>query len=431
MNLRGCAVQILSRVISDGQSLTTALDSQLPKLKDHQDRAFVQAICYGVIRHYFALDCLLGQLLEKPLKAKDSDIKALLLVGLYQLQHMRVKPHAAVSETVAATKHKPWSKGLVNAVLRRYLRDAETLGGQCASDRQAELNHPYWLIEQLQANWPEQYRQILNANDQPPPMALRVNLRQNSRDDYLRQLNLQGISAQPAPHCPTALLLDEPLNVEQLPGFSEGRVSVQDVAAQLAAGLLDAQPGERILDICAAPGGKTAAILERQPALQSLLAIDIDDNRLQRVTDNLQRLQLRAEVLAADAAKPQDWADGRQFERILLDAPCSGFGVIRRHPDIKLLRRASDIAALRELQASILDAAWDLLVPGGTLLYATCSVLKQENELQIGDFLSRHPDAAELAIEADWGMPRPYGRQILTGDCQMDGFYYAKLGKAV
>ena len=431
MNLRGCAAHILSRVISDGYSLTAALDSQLPKLKDHQDRAFVQAICYGVIRHYFALDCLLGQLMEKSLKAKDGDIKALLLVGLYQLQHMRVKPHAAVSETVAATKHKPWSKGLVNAVLRRYLRDAETLGAKCASDRQAELNHPHWLIKQLQTNWPDHYRHILTANDLPPPMALRVNVRQNSREDYLQMLNLQGISAQPVAQCPTALILDEALNVDQLPGFSEGRVSVQDVAAQLAAGLLDAQPGDRVLDICAAPGGKTAAILERQPGLQSLLALDIDANRLQRVSDNLQRLHLRAETLAADAADPQSWAAGRQFERILLDAPCSGFGVIRRHPDIKLLRRESDIAALRDLQAKILAASWDLLVPGGTLLYATCSVLKQENEQQIGDFLNRHPDATELTIEAAWGMTRPHGRQILTGDLQLDGFYNAKLGKAV
>lgn len=431
MNLRGCAAQILARVISDGYSLTAALDSQLPKLKDHQDRAFVQAICYGVIRHYFALDCLLGQLLEKSLKAKDGDIKALLLVGLYQLQYMRVKPHAAVSETVAATKHKPWSKGLVNAVLRRYLRDAETLIAQCAADQQAELNHPHWLIQQLETSWPEQYRQILAANDLPPPMALRVNLRQNSREDYLRLLNPQGISAQPVPHCPTALILDEALNVDQLPGFGEGRVSVQDVAAQLAAGLLDTQPGDRVLDMCAAPGGKTAAILERQPGLQSLLALDIDANRLQRISDNLQRLQLRAETLAADAADPQRWAAGRLFDRILLDAPCSGFGVIRRHPDIKLLRREADIAALQALQAKILEASWELLAPGGILLYATCSVLKQENELQIAGFLSRHPDATELVIDADWGMPRPHGRQILTGDAQMDGFYYAKLGKTV
>ncbi|MCQ8105877.1 16S rRNA (cytosine(967)-C(5))-methyltransferase RsmB [Methylomonas sp. SURF-2] len=431
MNLRGCAAQILSRVIGDGQSLTAALDSQLPKLKDHQDRAFAQAICYGVIRHYFALDCLLGHLLDKALKAKDGDIKALLLVGLYQLQYMRVKPHAAVSETVAATKHKPWSKGLVNAVLRRYLRDSETLAAQCATDRQAELNHPRWLIEQIETNWPEQYRHILAANDLPPPMALRVNLRQNSREDYLRMLNQQGMAAQVVAHCPTALILDEAMNVDQLPGFAEGRVSVQDVAAQLAAGLLDAQAGDRVLDICAAPGGKTAAILERQPGLQSLLAVDIDAGRLQRVTDNLHRLQLHAETLAADAANPQDWAAGQLFDRILLDAPCSGFGVIRRHPDIKLLRRESDIAALRALQAQILGACWDLLAPGGTLLYATCSILKQENEQQIAAFLNRHADARELVISADWGQPRPHGRQILTGDRRMDGFYYAKLGKAV
>ncbi|QPK61966.1 16S rRNA (cytosine(967)-C(5))-methyltransferase RsmB [Methylomonas sp. LL1] len=431
MNLRGCAAQILSHVLSDGQSLTAALDSHLPKIHNPQDRAFVQAVCYGVIRHYYALEFVLRQLLGKPLKQKDGDIKALLLVGLYQLQYMRVKPHAAVSETVAATKHKPWSKSLVNAILRNYLRDAEILQSACGTDRQAAANHPLWIIEQIEQCWPELAEQILAANDQAPPMALRVNLSQGTRDDYLDLLTQQGIAAQAIEYCPSALVLDQPLNVEQLPGFSEGRVSVQDVAAQLAAGLLNVQPGHRVLDLCAAPGGKTAAILEQQPQLQSLLAIDVDDKRLQRVTDNLKRLNLYAETLAADACAPETWAAGRVFDRILLDAPCSGFGVIRRHPDIKLLRRESDIAALRDLQAKILDAAWSLLAPGGILLYATCSVLKQENEAQIGAFLNRHADAEELPIEADWGLAASHGRQIPTGNCQMDGFYYAKLGKSV
>lgn len=431
MNLRGCAAQILSHVITDGQSLTAALDSVLPKLKENQDKAFVQAICYGVIRHYFALDFILGRLLSKPLKQKDGDIKALLLVGLYQLQYMRVKSHAAVSETVAATKHKPWAKSLVNAVLRQYLRDAEALQQACSVDKQARLNHPDWIIRQLEQCWPEQAEQILAANDQAPPMALRVNLLQGSRGEYLDLLTEQGIAAHTVACCDSALLLDQPLAVESLPGFGEGRVSVQDIAAQLAAKLLDTQPGQRVLDLCAAPGGKTAAILERQPALQSLLAIDVDEQRLRRVTDNLRRLNLPANTLAADASQPDTWAEGRQFDRILLDAPCSGFGVIRRHPDIKLLRRESDIATLQTLQSRILDAAWQLLAPGGVLLYATCSVLKQENELQIESFLNCHADAEEISIHSAWGMARPHGRQILTGNLHMDGFYYAKLSKPV
>ena len=428
MNIRGCAANILSRVISDGQSLTAALDSQLPKIHDHQDKAFVQALCYGVIRHYFALDCLLAKLLSKPLKQKDGDIKALLLMGLYQLQHMRVKQHAAVSETVAATKHKPWSKSLVNAVLRNYLRDAESLTSACSSDNQANLNHPDWIIRQIQQCWPEHAEQILTANDQNPPMALRVNVLQGSRDAYLGLLTQQGIAAQAVDFCASAIILDQPLNVEQLPDFSEGRVSVQDVAAQLAASLLDVQPGQRALDLCAAPGGKTAAILELQPQLSSLLAVDIDAKRLQRVTDNLQRLQLKADTLVADASQVSNFTD-QPFDRILLDAPCSGLGVIRRHPDIKLLRRETDIAALQSLQAQILDTAWQLLAPGGVLLYATCSILKLENEYQIADFLKRHSDAIEHPIEAAWGEARSHGRQIITGSLQMDGFYYAKLGK--
>ena len=429
MNLRGCAAHILSQVITEGQSLTAALASGLPKVKESKDRAFVQALCYGVIRHYYELDFILGRLLSKPLKQKDGDIKALLLLGIYQLQHMRVKSHAAVSETVAATKHKPWAKSLVNAVLRQYLRDAEVLHLSCSQDKAASSNHPNWIISQLEQNWPQQAVQILTANDQAPPMALRVNLLQGSRGEYLDLLTEQGIAAQIVDDCDTALLLDQPLTVEQLPGFELGRVSVQDIAAQLAAALLDAQAGQRVLDLCAAPGGKTAAILERQPLLKSLLAVDVDGLRLQRVSENLQRLRLNANLLAADASSTETWAVGLEFERILLDAPCSGFGVIRRHPDIKLLRRETDIEALQALQGSILDAAWPLLVPGGILLYATCSVLKQENELQIAKFLERHDDALEITINASWGEARPYGRQILSGDKHMDGFYYAKIGK--
>lgn len=430
MNARGQAAKILARVLGEGHSLTAALDESLHKLQQPQDRAFVQALCYGVIRQYFRLDATLSQLLDKPLKPKDSDIKALLLIGLYQLQHMRVKAHAAVSETVAAGKHKPWSKGLINGVLRQYQRDSERLQPAIEQTAQAHLNHPEWLIAALQQAWPDEYISLLSANDEPAPMALRVNLGQNSRAAYLEELSANGISAFASPVCDSAVLLEQAIGVEHLPGFAEGRVSVQDVAAQLAAPLLDVQPKQRVLDLCAAPGGKTAAILERQRDIE-MLAIDVDAQRLDRVRDNLLRLKLSAATQAADASLAHEWAAGQRFERILIDAPCSGLGVIRRHPDIKLLRRASDIATLQALQARILDAAWTLLAPNGVLLYATCSVLKVENEQQIAGFLKRHTDATELPLAIDFGQTRPHGRQILTGEHNMDGFYYAKLCKTL
>jgi 16S rRNA (cytosine967-C5)-methyltransferase len=330
---------------------------------------------------------------------------------------------------VAAAKHKVWAKSLVNGILRQYLRDAETLEATCAAYHQTHHNHPEWMMKLIQQAWPEQAEAIFSANDQAPPMSLRVNLHRTSRSDYMASLQAEGIDAERFDACDSAITLPQAVSVESLPDFHDGLVSVQDLAAQLAAQLLDAQANQSVLDMCAAPGGKTAAILERQPDLKSLLAIDVDSHRLERVTQNLQRLQLSAETLAADASQPQNWAKGRQFERILLDAPCSGLGVIRRHPDIKLLRRESDIAALQSLQAQILEAAWSLLTVDGILLYATCSILKQENEQQIEAFLARHANAVEIKIEADWGIARPHGRQIITGQQQMDGFYYAKLHK--
>ena len=261
-------------------------------------------------------------------------------------------------------------------------------------------------------------------------MALRVNLARISPDQYLQQLSEQGIEAVAVSFCPSAIILDKPVAVDLLPGFAEGLVSVQDTAAQLAAGLLDVQAGHRVLDVCAAPGGKTAHILEHQPQLKELVAVDIDASRLQRVNDTLQRLKLPAKLVVGDAANPQDWWDGQLFDRILLDAPCSALGVIRRHPDIKLLRRAEDIKPLQALQHNILHAVWPLLAPGGIMLYATCSILKQENEQQIDAFLAEHPDAVELPIDAAWGFAGSHGRQIMTGESAMDGFYYARLGKS-
>mgnify|MGYP001810242326 CR=1 FL=1 len=427
MNTRLVAARVLSRVLQDGQSLTAALDNAFSAIESGKDRAFIQALCYGVCRQFHRLDFILSQLLDKPLK--DADVKALALVGLYQLKFMRVKPHAAVSETVLAARKKPWAKSLINAVLRTYLREQEELEHKADKFQVAALSHPDWLIKQIERDWPEQALNIFLENNRQPPMVLRVNLAKTSRESYLQRLTGQDIAAQAVSFCPSAIRLDKPAPVELLPGFADGLVSVQDAAAQLAAGLLDVRPGQRVLDVCAAPGGKAAHILETQLQLKELVAVDIDGARMQRVSENLQRLNLQAKLVVGDAAKPEEWWDGQLFDRILLDAPCSALGVIRRHPDIKLLRRAEDIGQLQVLQKSILQAVWPLLAPGGLLLYATCSILKQENEQQVQAFLAGRNDAVESPIEADWGSAGACGRQIFTGESAMDGFYYARIGK--
>lgn len=430
MNLRRTAAQVLCRVVKQGQSLNAALDEAVLDLTVGADRAFVQALCYGTVRYYQRLDFLLQQLLRKPLKDKDLEIKALLLLGLYQLAYMRVKTHAAVSETVAALSGKyRYAKPLVNAVLRNYLRDRAALEAAADQDVCASVAHPAWLIEQIHACWPGQGEHLLQENNRQAPMALRVNQQRCSRENYAALLAEREIATQLPDFCPSAVVLQQAVPVEKLPGFADGWVSVQDTAAQLAAGLLDVQPGDRVLDVCAAPGGKAMHILEWQPQLAGLVAVDIDAGRLQRIRQNLVRLNLHAELLTGDALHPSDWWDGKPFQRILLDAPCSATGVIRRHPDIKLLRRAEDIDALQDIQQRMLRSVWQLLAPRGILLYATCSVLKRENEDQVRAFLADCEDAQEVVIDRPWGLQRPYGRQILPGDAGMDGFYYAKIRK--
>jgi len=421
------AAKVLTSVIRDGQSLTAALNNTLGVVESDKDRAFIQALCYGVCRNFHRLDYILSQMLDKPLK--DLDVKALALIGLYQLKFMRVKSHAAVSETVLAARKKPWAKALINALLRSYLRGQEGFEQKADNVKSALVSHPDWLIQQIEQDWPIQAQQIFQQNNEQPPMALRVNLANISQDQYLQKLRDQGIEAEAVSFCRSAILLNKPAVVDILPGFNEGWVSVQDTAAQLAAELLDVQIGHRVLDVCAAPGGKAAHILEHQPKVRELVAVDIDKLRLQRVNDNFQRLKLSAKLIVGDASKPEDWWDGQLFDRILLDVPCSALGVIRRHPDIKLLRRAEDINTLHVLQQRIMTAVWPLLAPGGIMLYATCSILKQENEQQIEAFLATNANAIEVPINADWGLVRRYGRQILTGESAMDGFYYALIRK--
>ncbi|MDQ7015011.1 MAG: 16S rRNA (cytosine(967)-C(5))-methyltransferase RsmB [Gammaproteobacteria bacterium] len=427
--VRLAATKVVNRVLRHGESLGTLLPEFSERVAE-KDRALLQALCFGVMRYLPKLQWLLAKLLQKPLRNKDQDVQALLLLALFQLLYMRVPEYAAVNDSVAVSKKlgKGWAKALVNGVLRNFIRRKEELLTALESDLEAHYSHPAWIIERLQHDWPEQWQSLLIAANEPPPMTLRVNVRQQSRTDYLQQLQQQGIEAEEHPHAAAALILAKPQSVSVLPRFEQGSCSVQDAAAQLAAQLLDVQPGQRILDACAAPGGKTGHILEQADDLE-LWALDSDQKRLDRVTENLQRLQRSAKQVCADAAETNLWWDGKPFERILLDAPCSATGVIRRHPDIKVLRRAEDIEALAAQQRRLLQALWPLLAPGGLLLYATCSLFKAENSQQIGHFLCEQSDAIELPLQADWGIADLYGRQVFTAQEGMDGFYYARLEK--
>jgi 16S rRNA (cytosine967-C5)-methyltransferase len=432
LNARSRAARILAQVIYDGRSLSNVLPAVLKIEADPRERALVQELAYGTLRWYYRLQAVLDHLLKRPLRQRDGDLYCLLLSGLYQLSHMRVPSHVAVNETVQATRElkKEWASGLVNAVLRGYQRDTARLEAVTGQSFEARHAHPGWFIDVLQTDWPTDWQDILDAGNQRPPLSLRVNQRQIGRDDYLALLLQEGIRARAMRHAAHGIIVESPVPVEALPGFAGGRVSVQDGAAQLATGLLDLAAGQRVLDACAAPGGKTAHILESEPVLESLTAVEINPARVRRIEENLSRLGLAARVIEGDAAKPESWWDGRCFDRILLDAPCTASGVIRRHPDIKLLRRPQDIDALSSRQSHLLQAMWPLVSDGGMLLYTTCSVLVDENDRQIGHFLSAHPNAVATAIDAVWGRCCAHGRQVLPGEEELDGFYFACIRKA-
>lgn len=430
-NARAEAAAIIHQVLDRGSSLSSLRTRIHGADRPDSSDALVQELCYGTLRWYPRLQYFAARLLERPFKKRDGDLYALILVGLYQLLYLDKPAHAVVNETVSATDvlGKSWARGVVNAVLRNCQRRGATLAAEIDIKPEARWAHPDWLLQAFMRDWPAQWQAIAQENNRRPPMALRINRQRLSREAYLEQLRAAGIPAVPVAQSDTALILEQPIGVERLPGFSEGLVSVQDVAAQMAAGLLDPLPGQRVLDACAAPGGKTCHLLESQSQIAELVALDHEPARLRQVEENLNRLGLRATLKPVDAAATDLWWDGRMFDRILLDAPCSATGVIRRHPDIKILRRPADIDTLVVQQAHLLHSLWPLLAPGGMLLYATCSVLARENHEQIVDFLRSRPDAREMALPVRWGLACPAGRQILPGESSMDGFYYALLKK--
>ncbi|AYF46044.1 16S rRNA (cytosine(967)-C(5))-methyltransferase RsmB [Pseudomonas sp. 13B_2.1_Bac1] len=430
MNPRLAAAKALAAVLNGKASLNSSLPTQLDKVDD-RDRGFTQDLAFGTARWQPRLSALAAKLLQKPFKAADADVEALLLVGLYQLLYTRVPAHAAIGETVGCADKlkKPWAKALLNAVLRRAQRESEALLAELEHDPVVRTAHPRWLQKSLKAFWPEQWEAICAANNAHPPMILRVNRRHHHRDSYLQLLADAGIGATACVYSIDGIVLDAATDVRSLPGFAEGWISVQDEAAQLAADLLDLAPGQRVLDACCAPGGKTCHILEVEKDLAGVVAVDLEAKRLVRVRENLARLGLSAELIAADGRDTATWWDGKPFQRILLDAPCSATGVIRRHPDIKLTRQPDDIAALAVLQGELLDALWPTLEVGGILLYATCSTLPTENTEVIQAFLARTSGARELDLATAAGIKQPHGRQLLAQEGGHDGFYYAKLIK--
>ncbi|GAB5341460.1 16S rRNA (cytosine(967)-C(5))-methyltransferase RsmB [Pseudomonas fluorescens] len=430
MNPRLAAAKALAAVLNGKASLNSSLPTQMDKVED-RDRGFTQDLAFGTARWQPRLSALAAKLLQKPFKAADADVEALLLVGLYQLLYTRVPAHAAIGETVGCADKlkKPWAKALLNAVLRRAQRESEALLAELEHDPVVRTAHPRWLQKSLKAFWPEQWEAICAANNAHPPMILRVNRRHHSRDAYLQLLTDAGINASPCMYSVDGIVLEAAADVRSLPGFAEGWISVQDEAAQLAADLLDLAPGQRVLDACCAPGGKTCHILEVEKDLAGVVAVDLEAKRLVRVRENLARLGLSADLIAADGRDTAAWWDGKPFQRILLDAPCSATGVIRRHPDIKLTRQPDDIAALAVLQGELLDALWPTLDVGGILLYATCSTLPTENTQVIEAFLARTSGARELDLATTAGIKQPHGRQLLAQEGGHDGFYYAKLIK--
>lgn len=427
---RAVAASAIAQVLGSGRSLAAILPDQLRGIADPCDRALAQELIYGVLRWLPRLELIIERLMTRSLRTRDRVVHALLLIGIHQLAHLRVPAHAAVSATVEASRalSRPRATALINAVLRGFLARRDEME-DCTVCETARWAHPAWLLTEIKSAWPARWEAIACANNAHPPMTLRVNARRCTRADYLAALVAAGIGARPVPVCPYGVTLTHALDPVRLPGFENGWISVQDAGAQLAAELLDARPGQRVLDACAAPGGKAGHIAEIYPELGEIWAVDKDLRRLVALRASLKRLRLHAEVRCADVADSARWWDHRPFDRILLDAPCSGTGVLRRHPDIKALRRPSDIAVMAQTQRRLLEGLWPLLREGGLILYVTCSILPAENQRLIQAFMRDHRDCQLLRIDLPFGIDTGAGTQILPGNLDMDGFFYARLAK--
>jgi 16S rRNA (cytosine967-C5)-methyltransferase len=427
-NPRLLAAQALTSVLCHKGSLASSLPRAL-EAAEHGDRALIQQLCYGTCRHFPQLELIADQLLHKPMKPQDQDIYALILMGLYQIKAMRTPDYAAVDATVQAAKAsgKRWADKLINGVLRSYIRGGAELAEVLNEHNAYRYNHPEWLVSKLSHHWPDDWQQIIAANDPQGPLTLRVNTRKVSRSDYIISLADAGHAAHACHISEVGVQLAQATDVTQLPGFAEGWFSVQDEAPQLSAPLLQLEAGQRVLDACAAPGGKTCHLLEAQDV--TVVAVELEERRIGRMQENLQRMGMAAQIICGDASEPEQWWDGQAFDRILLDAPCSATGVIRRNPDIKMLRTSEDVLELVQLQLKLLNNLWPLLKPGGYLLYATCSVLRQENDRLVARFIKQQEQVQHCVIDADWGMQMEVGRQLFPNPTSHDGFYYAKLYK--
>ncbi len=418
---RAQALTILIRLIQNQQPLSQ-------NLQDPALSPFTKALCFGFARYYFRLVAIADKMVTK--RPKDLNIWVGLLLGLFQISVLKIPDYAVVQETVALIPAKQsWAKGFINAILRRFCREQDNILQQLNNQPDFMTMHPAWMIRAFESHWPLASPAIIEANNAHPPMSLRVNLAHLSFEAYCARLDAQEIPHKIIPYTQAGLMIVHPCDVQALPGFSQGDISVQDGAAQLAGPLLDLQPGMRVLDACCAPGGKLTQILELEPQLSFCLGLDVDAHRLQRVEANCLRLGLNPSLCVGDALTPNAWWDGQYFDRILVDAPCSATGILRRHPDIKLLRTLDDIHQIARIQIQILTTLWQLLATDGILVYATCSMMPEENSHIIAEFLNTHPDAERDISPQPWGHSTGYGWQILPGDHNMDGFFYAKLFK--
>ena len=427
-NPRLAAIKALSEVLDDKRNLGDC--EALSRLEDDRNKAQARNLTYGVLRWLSSLEWLAAKLLDKPLKKREVAVQRLVLLGLQQLWHDHTASHAAVNETAECARllGKPWAVGVINAVLRRFQREQESLLGRMEQAGK-QFAHPGWLLQKIKEDWPGQWQEIVDANNRQAPLWLRINRRQADEAALRNRLKTAGFEVSDHEFARDAICISPAAAVTRIPGFEEGWLSVQDPAAQLARDLLDPVPGDRVLDACAAPGGKTAHLLESCQEIE-LTVLDKQERRIGQIKQNLDRLGLTAETIAADASAIETWWKGETFHKILLDAPCSATGVIRRHPEIKWLRSSGQVDAVVQTQGRLLDALWPLLEPGGLLVYATCSILKCENSDQIRQFMERHTDAVAEVPAVEWGIAGPEGRQILPGEAGMDGFFYAVLRKS-